>query len=195
MLRYAFVFSTIVTITMLSTFSIPTTHMTLAQTNKNSGINSNFVIYENHDHGIKIQYPSGWKVEEGSLPHFSVSFIVPLKNDSSTPPALFRLGVEKLPSHDISLEKFTNEQIADTKQTYPVFTLWHINSTTVAGNNTAKQLVFSATDDKHHDAKAMQIFVIKNNISYHITYIAKPESYSEFLPVAKKMIDSFEITS
>lgn len=179
----------IVVFCLLSFFTVPN-HITLAQSTT-TGIN--FVIYENLKHGIKIAHPSNWKTEEGTIPHFSVSFIAPTKTNSTTPPALLRLGVDSLHSSNVSLAEFTNDEIASVKQEFPVFTLWQLNSTTVNGNVPAKQLIFSATDDKQHEAKAMQVFVIKNNKSYHITYIAKPERYAEFLPTAKKMIDSFRI--
>jgi eukaryotic-like serine/threonine-protein kinase len=182
-------------ITMLS---LPTTKIitqtTFAQTNNKNNNNNNSTIYENPTYGIKLQHPSDWKTEEGTSPHFSVSFIAPQtgsNSDTTTPPALIRFGVDNLPSKDFSLEDFTNVQITGARQTYPNFTLYQSHSTTLAGNP-AQQLVFSTIDDKQHEARSMQVFTIKDNKSYHITYIAKPERYSEFLPIAQKMINSFE---
>lgn len=184
-------FVSVVVVVCLLSISIVSAYIALAQI---SNI-VNFVKYENPSHRIKIMYPSDWKIEEGTVPHFSVSFIAQSKTNSSNPPALLRLGVDNLPSPGVSLENFTQDQINDLKQNYPIFTLWQLNSTTVGKDTPAKQLVFSVTDSKQHEAKAIQVFAIKDNISYHITYIAKPVVYSEFLPIAKKMIDSFEITS
>jgi serine/threonine-protein kinase len=194
-------FIVFVIIIMLSLSTISTTiitQTTLAQTNNynNNNNNNNTVTYENPTYGIKIQHPSDWKTEEDTAPHFSVSFIAPSlttnNSDRTTPPALIRFGVDNLPSGNFSLEDFTNIQIAGARQTYPIFTLYQLNSTTLAGNTPAQQLIFSTIDDKHREAKSMQFFMLNDNKSYHITYIAKPESYSEFLPIAQKMIDSFE---
>jgi hypothetical protein len=182
-------FATLVVVVYLLSIYIVSAHIALAQI---SNI-VNFVKYENPNHKIKIMYPSDWKIEEGTVPHFSVSFIAPSKTNSNSPPALLRLGVDNLPSPGVLLENFTHDQINDLKQNYPILTLWQLNSTFVGKDTPAKQLVFSATDSKQHEAKAIQVFAIKNNISYHITYIAKPVVYSEFLPIAKRMIDSFKI--
>ena len=182
-------------ITMLSLPTTTTiTQITFAQTNNK---NNNSAIYENLNYGIKLQHPPDWKTEEGTSPHFSVSFIAPQtgsNSDTTTPPALIRFGVDNLPSEDFSLEDFTNIQITGARQIYPSFTLYQSHSTILAGNP-AQELVFSTIDDKQREAKSMQVFTIKDNKSYHITYIAKPESYAEFLPIAQKMINSFEIIS
>jgi serine/threonine-protein kinase len=187
------IFIIIIMLSFSTTTTMTIRQTTFAQTNNNN--NNNSATYENPTYRIKIQYPSDWKTEEGTAPHFSVSFIAPSTRSNSdtttTPPALIRFGVDNLPSGDFSLEDFTNIQITGARQTYPSFTLYQLNSTTLAGNP-AQQLVFSTIDDKQHEAKSMQVFMIKDNKSYHITYIAKPESYSEFLPIAQKMIDSFE---
>jgi hypothetical protein len=91
--------------------------ITLAQTTISR---VNFAIYENPERRIKIQHPSDWKTEEDTIPHFSVSFIAPTKTNSSTHPTLLRLGVDNLPSPSVSLDNFTNDQIVDVKQPYPL---------------------------------------------------------------------------
>jgi serine/threonine-protein kinase len=40
----------------------------------------------------------------------------------------------------------------------------------------------------------MQVWTIKDDKAYIITYVAKEEDYEKDLQVAEKMIDSFEIT-
>ena len=41
------------------------------------------------------------------------------------------------------------------------------------------------------DVKAMQIFFIKDDKGYVLTYRASPDDYDSFLPEAQKIIDSF----
>ena len=189
------IFSAITTITVLTlSVALPANVIIHQQEAFAQTTDNTFKRYENPTYGIKLQHPSDWKTEEGTSPHFSVSFIAPQtgsNSDTTTPPALIRFGVDNLPSKDFSLEDFTNVQITGARQTYPSFTLYQSHSTTLAGNP-AQQLVFSTIDDKQREAKSMQVFTIKDNKSYHITYIAKPERYSEFLPIAQKMINSFE---
>jgi hypothetical protein len=38
----------------------------------------------------------------------------------------------------------------------------------------------------------MQVLAIKDNKAYILTYIAEAPKYSTYLPIVKKMIDSFE---
>ena len=58
---------------------------------------------------------------------------------------------------------------------------------------TCSTLVFTATDYRENERKAMQVWTLKGDKAYLITYKAEPEKYSKYLPTIQKMIDSFEI--
>ena len=42
--------------------------------------------------------------------------------------------------------------------------------------------------------KSMEILTVKNSKAYALIYTADPERFSEYLPIAEKMIDSIQIT-
>jgi eukaryotic-like serine/threonine-protein kinase len=54
--------------------------------------------------------------------------------------------------------------------------------------------VFTATDDKKNERKAMQIWTLRGDKAYLITYKAEPGKYSRYLPIIQKMVDSFQFT-
>ena len=152
-----------------------------------------FLTYSDPILGIKMEYPSGWtqELEGGGL----VTFIANLENgDSNTYPAAVGIKVQNLvSSKNISLNEITKIQIKDLKQSHPDFKLIESTESMLAGNNMAHKIVFTATDDSEHQRKAMQIWTLKGDKAYLITYKAEPETYSKYLPTIQKMIDSFQI--
>jgi serine/threonine-protein kinase len=152
-----------------------------------------FLTYSDPILGIKMEYPSGWtqELEGGGL----VTFIANLENgDSNTYPAAVGIKVQNLvSSKNISLNEITKIQIKDLKQSHSDFKLIESTESMLAGNNMAHKIVFTATDDSEHQRKAMQIWTLKGDKAYLITYKAEPETYSKYLPTIQKMIDSFQI--
>jgi hypothetical protein len=152
----------------------------------------NFLTYSDPILGIRIDYPSGWtqELEGGGL----VTFIASLESDSNTYPAAVGIKVQNLASSkNISLNEVTKIQIKNLKQSHPDFKLIESTESVLAGNNMAHKIVFTATDDREHQRKAMQIWTLKGDKAYLITYKAEPEKYSKYLPTIQKMIDSFQI--
>jgi eukaryotic-like serine/threonine-protein kinase len=152
-----------------------------------------FLTYSDPILGIKIEYPAGWTQElEGAG---LVTFTANLESgDLNTYPAAVGIKVQNLvSSKNISLNEITKIQIKDLKQSHPDFKLIESTESMLAGNNMAHKIVFTATDDSEHQRKAMQIWTLKGDKVYLITYKAEPEMYSKYLPTIQKMIDSFQI--
>ena len=157
-----------------------------------SNNNNNFIAYQDSTLGIKIDYPAGWthELHAGSL----VTFLASLESDSNTYPAGLGVKVQHMKSSkNISLNEITNVQIKNLTQDHPDFKL--IESTDYkAGGNNAHKIVFTATDDKKNERKAMQIWTLRGDKAYLITYKAEPGKYSRYLPIIQKMVDSFQFT-
>lgn len=60
------------------------------------------------------------------------------------------------------------------------------------GNSSWDQVVYTGRDGGH-DLKRMQMWAVKNNKAYVLTYEAEEQKYLKFLPGAQKMIDSLEV--
>jgi hypothetical protein len=152
--------------------------------------NNNFLTYQDSTLGIKIDYPVGWihELHHGSL----VTFLASLESDSNTYPAGLGITVQHLGSGNTSLSEVTKEQIKNLTQSHPDFKLTESTDSILAGN-IAHKIIFSATDNMKHKRTAMQIWTLKADNAYLITYKAEPGKYSKYLPTIQKMIDSFQI--
>jgi serine/threonine-protein kinase len=150
---------------------------TIAQTN------SKFVTYDNPTFGVRIQYPSDWgRLDLSFLQDSADIDFYPLADTSLAKNV--KIQVINLPSRNMTLEEYTNSQINPLEEK-----LLKSNTTTLAGIP-GYEIVFTSVQG----LKTMQVWTIKDDKAYIITYVAKEEDYENDLQVAEKMIDSFEIT-
>lgn len=85
-------------------------------------------------------------------------------------------------SQNITLDEYTSMKINSTEDQ-----LIESNSTTLA-NLPAHETVFGSSV-----LKTMQVWALKGDRVFTITFQAEEEDFQNDLPVAKKMIESFEI--
>jgi eukaryotic-like serine/threonine-protein kinase len=167
----------IIIITSLLSLSLTGQQTTIAQTN------SKFVTYDNPTFGVRIQYPSDWgRLDLSFLQDSADIDFYPLADTSLAKNV--KIQVINLPSLNMTLEEYTNSQINPLEEK-----LLKSNTTTLAGIP-GYEIVFTSVQG----LKTMQVWTIKDDKAYIITYVAKEEDYENDLQVAEKMIDSFEIT-
>ena len=157
-----------------------------------SSININkFLTYQDSTLGIKIDYPAGWthELHAGGI----VTFLASLESDSNTYPAGLGIKIQHLKSKNISLNNITKIQIKNLTQNHPDFKLIESTESKIGGNS-AHKIVFTATDYKKNERQAMQIWTLKGDKAYLITYKAEPGKYAKYLPIIQKMLDSFQFT-
>ena len=163
-----------------------------------------YLTYDNRLFGIKIQYPEGWTVRSYNynkggnntvvgffspseltshvgnisgitgqfVPYFDI-FVYQSKNMSLE--TIIKASVDRLRNH-------TYSEIVESKP-------YILN-----GNLNAHLLVHSATRVGENELyKRIQIYALLNGKVYLLTFSSQEESFSNYLPVIKKMIDSFEI--
>ena len=149
---------------------------TLAQTS------DKMIIYDNPTFGIRIQYPSDWgRLDLSFLQHSADIDFYPL-NDTSLAKNV-KVQVNNLPSRNMTLEEYTNSQINLLEEN-----LLESSAATLAGIPGYK-IVFTNIEG----LKTMQVWTIKDDKAYIITYVAQEEDYEKELQIAQMMIDSFEI--
>ncbi len=149
---------------------------TLAQTSEK------MIIYDNPAFGIRIQYPSDWGRLDLSFLQDSADIDFYPLNDTSLAKNL-KVQVKNLPFHNMTLEEYTNSQINLLEEN-----LLESSAATLAGIPGYK-IVFTNIEG----LKTMQVWTIKDDKAYIITYVAQEEDYKKELQIAQKMIDSFEI--
>ena len=145
-----------------------------------------YLTYENPIYQIKIQYPAYWeKKDQGLGGDNVVKFVIPQQRF----PSLF-VQIEDLDSSKL-LQEYTYDKINHLRQLFLNFNIIEQNPTTLAGNN-AYKIVYTFTLEQIN-FKRMDIWTIKDDRVYLISYLVEMEKYSSYLPTIQKMVDSFEI--
>lgn len=139
-----------------------------------------YLQYINSYHKVKMKYPKDWtKAEYDNL--VFVEF-------KKTPIWDFNIVSEFLTSNP-SLEEYKSKALK-LVEGYKNYKLIESRETILA-NLPAFTLVFTATFDR--DYKIKQVYTIKQNHGYSLTYRAPPGDFDTELPNADKMMTSFEI--
>jgi hypothetical protein len=188
-------FMTIITISLLS-IALHNPIIIIHQQNVLAQINDTiFKTYVNSIYGILMQYPSDWKkVEPGQLSQTNniniiVGYLSPKESALyRSPPAALSVGIQNLSSsQSITLDQYSDAQINFIREQASVL---ESSTTTLKGDNTlAHKIVYINSEGQ----KIMQVWTIKGDKAYHITYATNETRYNDYLPPAQKMIDSFEI--
>ena len=159
---------------------------------------TNFLTYQNSTYGIKIQYPSDWLYKESNTSNSSVqtvvTFVSPNLVTAPTSKSFVALtvAVQSLPFHNLPLNTYTNLNVNTLRQSEPGFQLIMSNDTTLAGgNNPAHKITYTVATG----LKTMAVYTIKGDKAFILEYITGSEAtYSSYLPIAQKMVGSFQIT-
>ncbi|MFL6383454.1 MAG: hypothetical protein ACJ712_00610 [Nitrososphaeraceae archaeon] len=175
--------------------------------NNNSNDNySFFSTYTNTKYGIKLQYPHEWVIEAddyatgaaGQAGIQIASFYLPDVNNGLP---FFRIRADDLNKEFSNLQKVSINQYLDRS-------LAHKNSTGFPGfnliesdtnnkrlaNNLAYTIVWTYTHPTYGMRKSIEIATILGSRGYFLDYTAATANFSKFLPVAEKMIESFQKT-
>ena len=151
----------------------------------------NFKTYTNKEMKFSIQYPSNWKVEEKEEYPNSVTFQIPDRAAS-----FFMVSVGEperyLDTHTMTLKNNTLEQEVkkgiDTDISILKSKLLKQNKVIVGGNTGIKTELID-----HFSGYKFYITTIANGKIYQLSYIENPTKVAETLPLANKMVESFQV--
>lgn len=155
----------------------------------------NLLTYANSTYGISVKYPQLWTKTEtldpitGSL----ATFMSPRANGSDVFQENLRLIVQNLAGRNVTLAEYTKTSINEIKLFSPDAEIVEQSNTKLA-NEPAHQVVYTGREEGY-TLKHLQIWTIKDNKVYIVTYTAEINKYSEYLRTVRKMINSFEIKS
>ncbi len=173
-----------------------------ATTNTVVNAQQEFLTYENPAYGVKILYPDNWEKFEEDLPHNVVVTFNPTKNDPN--PIIGGIDVLIAPvPPNLTLDDYTRDYILLLGVIYTEFRIVESVPTTLA-DNPAHKIVYTGRperDDildrqiKGDDTldKVLEVWTIKENKAYIISYYAEQRTYDNYVATVQKMIDSFEI--
>jgi serine/threonine-protein kinase len=143
----------------------------------------NFVPYSNPTFGIRTEYPADWgRLDLSFLLNNSADIdFYPLDDTSGS--IHIRIQVETIPpAHNMTFEQYSKAKISSAEGQ-----ILESNSTALAGMP-AREIVFT-----NEGLETMQVWTIKDNRAYTITYIAPEVNFQNDLLVAQRMIESFQI--
>ena len=172
----------------------------------NNTTNSKFSVYDNKDLGIKISYPSEWKpyLKRSSSNFTFIEFVQNMSNSignqqQHTPLSSFiTLSIENI--SDVTtrtLDSLTKQNLALANQTLSNFQLIESNKTTF-GDSPANRMVYTFIDPSTRASstsqfQSMNIWTIKGDNTYTISYSQPTSEYGRYIPIVQRMIESFEI--
>ena len=165
---------------------------TTTESSVQSLVNGN-LTYESPVYGIRIQYPDGWEIliQNTSNSSLSLRFDSPAENDTDTYRENVRFVIDTI-SNNTALGNFTSATLTSYLELYPDLEFTRLSPTNLTSSAIpAYELVASRTQE---GLTFMQIFAIKEDKVYSISYLSEMSRYSTYLPVVEKMINSFEVT-
>jgi len=148
----------------------------------------NFLVYENSDMGIRIDYPSDWIVDD---PVFgAVDFYSPQDSPNDDYSELMGVVIEYL-NESITLEEYVGLTIEALE--FAGLSVIDSQSTTLADNPAQTLTILMEIEGQEIDLT--QIITIKDDTAYLLVSATSPQSKSTYMPIFEKMADSFEILS
>lgn len=151
----------------------------------------NFVTYQDLNHGMTINYPKDWSIQHRDDFFITgIIFSAPEQEKQDDFQENVSVTIEELPT-PLSLNQYTNQSIQEIKKLSDP-TLTSATRTTLA-NQEARKVIYHG-EESGNQLQRMQIWTIKNNQVYIVTYTAKAQEYQKFDPIVTQMLRSFVIT-
>jgi serine/threonine-protein kinase len=151
-----------------------------------------FIPYENSNYSIKIKYPVKWQQQRKEIYVAGVTevvtFISPKQSDTDKFQEKVNIDIEEFSGTLADSKKLFIDEI---KNTLPDAQIINTSSTTLAFKP-ANQIIYTGQDGESH-LKNLQVWTLKGNKAYVITYTAAIDDYDKFINTANEMINSFEI--
>ena len=147
---------------------------------------SDFQTYQNPSAGIKIEYSPDWNLQK--IPNKITKEVVEIFSPNYE--ASLLITVEPLQQF-MSLAEYSDEEIESIKQ----FAV-NPNNINIQTDTLAKRSAMRVTYEANESGKIikrMEVWTLKKQKAYVVTYEAETGVYSNFLPTVETMINSLEI--
>ncbi|HSA72461.1 MAG TPA: PsbP-related protein [Nitrososphaeraceae archaeon] len=168
----------------------------------NNLASTNFLNFTNPVFGIKIQYPDTWSARGYQYNIKANNTVVGFYSPSKTASQLGNisgvsgqfvpyLDIFVFDSKNMSLDRIINGRMSRIQNNTD--TILETKAYTLKGNLPAHMLIYTTIAGGDEFFKKMQVYTVSGNKVYLITYTAQEALFSVYMPVIKKMIDSFEL--
>ncbi|WP_445636923.1 non-specific serine/threonine protein kinase [Nostoc sp. DSM 114161] len=149
--------------------------------------------YNNAVYGIAIKYPANWE-HTGTPDRITgnvVKFISPKESATDGYLENVNLIIQDLPEERRELEQFTNFYLDEIQQSDSNTKILEQGKTQLT-NRPAYQVIYTL-EEEGVKIQRLQVWMVKNNKAYIMTYTADVAKYSKYLQTAQAMINSLEI--
>ena len=153
-----------------------------------------FVAYKNPILGIQILHPISWKpIENVTSNGHIVEFMPAVENEHQQLMPFVTLSIENISSKNSDLKSLTNQNLQIAKG-LPVFHMINSSSLVLSGVPAHKIIyTFSSLVPMPSEFQSMNIWTIKGNTAYTISYSEAKSEYLKHLPAIEKIVRSFVI--
>jgi serine/threonine-protein kinase len=162
----------------------------------------NFSTYDNPILGIRIQYPHNWLIAEHTFNPAANNTIVSFFSPSKSATALGNVSgvsgnfvpyvdIFVFPSKNMSLPKLVSATIKKFALNNMTVVPNESKPITLRGGTPAYVMTYTVTIASDELFKKMQIWTIKADKVFVITYTAQAALFPNYLPMAQKLVDSF----
>ncbi|MGD9129016.1 MAG: PsbP-related protein [Candidatus Woesebacteria bacterium] len=151
-----------------------------------------FLVYENDEAKISIQYPSTWETMEGFMGSVAL-FRAPKESSQDMFQEHVNILLQDLSTQqDMTLEDFTDLSRKQLETLVTDFKVVEKLSKTTLSGVPAQEITYTAKQGQI-DMKLYQIWAVKEEKAYIITYTAAPDGFDKEWENVQKIVDSFEI--
>lgn len=151
-----------------------------------------FVDYENTKFGIKMKYPSTWRLVENQLFYIAVFGAGVDKTVPDNLRPLVSVTSERIPEDITGLEAFKDQWIEESSASMSDFTVLDLAAEPEEGS--PPQVLFKARQGESV-LMSQAVFAEKHGVVYLIMYISWDRLFSRHLDLVEEMVSSFEITA
>lgn len=201
--RWDLIFSSIILVIIIQTALLHSTAM--FQT-------SNYRDHESYANSrlkFKFEYPSDWEIQELDAPALSnlkglVSLVPPkdiheLQAGDVVETPTISITAERIRFRNITIDELSRLQSDNIRYMFSDFDFNFENTTEIAiGNNTAIKSVYTVVDpfttngDSPGIKNGMDIWTIRGDSVYTISYLGEQDQYFRYLPEVQSIINSFK---
>lgn len=148
------------------------------------------ILYDNSQYGIEMGYPDGWTKKDSDKA--VVFFMAPPNGITDNYKANLNLIIQDLSQDPRTLDEYTLESINAIKAGYQGSQQIESKSTVLSGNPAHKS-VFTIPTDKGFTIRIVQVWMIKDNKAYLLSFSSEESVYPLLENDVNAMINSFRI--
>jgi hypothetical protein len=204
--RWDLIFSSIILVIIIQTTILHSTAMSQTSNYNDHG------PYANSRLKFKFEYPSDWEIQEldaGALSNLKglVSLVPPkdrheLQAGDVVETPTISIIAERIRFQNITIDDLSRLQSDNIRYMFSDFDFNFENTTEIAiGNNSAIKSVYTVVDpfttngDSPGIKNGMDIWTIRGDSVYTISYLGEQDQYFRYLPEVQSIINSFKFTN